>query len=214
MSGRRNRTRCRDSVTVQPAPLISLFVLPSSSTPPHPPGSPLLSYRARGDKYYRDCDIRAIPRVAIYVTRSRDSRLRSRLLGDGDARGRGEKVRGSREKRTRREARGGEGGEDAPPETTHTLVLERGCCIDRPNFDSGIKVEFDEARKERRRLRKIQARAKFHPLAKFIVARIFARPLPRDVSLFATRFKVKSRRERAYIPQSVSRRCLSIARLR
>lgn len=91
MSGRRNRTRCRDSVTVQPAPLISLFVLPSSSTPPHPPGSPLLSYRARGDKYYRDCDIRAIPRVAIYVTRSRDSRLRSRLLGDGDARGEGGK---------------------------------------------------------------------------------------------------------------------------
>lgn len=166
MSGRRNRTRCRDSVTVQHTPLISLFVLPSSS--PTLSTRSLLSHRACGDKYYRDCDIHAIPRVAIYVTRSRDSRLRSRLLGDGDARARGEGARGEECEGRERGRRGGRGEEVKAARTRirrrHTLVLKwGGCCIDRPNFDNGIKVEFGEARREKKRrercrLKKIQAR--------------------------------------------------------
>lgn len=201
MSGRRNRTRCRDSVTVQHTPLISPFVLPSSS--PTLSTRSLLSHRARGDKYYRDCDIRAIPRVAIYVTRSRDSRLRSRLLGDGDARGGGEggRVRGSREKQTRRKGRRGEGGEDAHPEATHARprmgrLLYRSTEFRQRN-QSRVRRSAKREKKKRCRLKKIQARnglsSQIHRDLHICVLYLLC-----NVSLFVTRFKLKPRCERVY----------------
>lgn len=98
MSGRRNHS-CRDSVTVQHAPLISLFAL--SSLPPTlarlgvatPPGLSTAHARMREDRreYYRDCDIRGDSSSRdLRDSQPRSRRLRATSLGAKGAREGGE----------------------------------------------------------------------------------------------------------------------------
>lgn len=116
MSGQRNHS-CRDSVTVQHAPLISLFALSPSSHPrpflPSVATPPGLSHRARanagrktGANITAIATSAAIPRVAIYVTRSRD--LVAFALLHKARKGRGGRIRNRRRRRSKRGEREGE----------------------------------------------------------------------------------------------------------
>lgn len=104
MSGRRNHS-CRDSVTVQHAPLISLFAL----SPSHPlpslrrhPSWPFHRARASAARknrreYYRDCDIRDDSSSRdLRDSQLRSRRLRATLLGAKGVRGEGKKIRSRR----------------------------------------------------------------------------------------------------------------------
>lgn len=97
--------------------------------------------------YYRDCDIRAIPRVAIYVTRSRYIvasfvllRGADEVVKEGHGRARGKNCRrGGQEVRRGRRSYD---DEDAYP--VNTLVLEWGLLHRSAEFiDDWIEVEVD-----------------------------------------------------------------------
>lgn len=166
MSGRRNHS-CRDSVTVQHAPLISLFALslppgllprPASRVPPPrcvAPSPPLLAFPPRTREcgkedrreYYRDCDIRGDSSSRDL----RDSQPRSRRLRATSLRrerGTAGRIRNGR-RRSGGERREGGARENrawrgrASGEVTRPTKQGVGC-IDWPYFDDRIEVEIDE----------------------------------------------------------------------
>lgn len=117
MSGRRNHS-CRDSVTVQHAPLISLFALSLSPGPlPRPataPSPPLPAFPPRTREcgkedrreYYRDCDIRGDSSSRdLRDSQPRSRRLRATSLGR--ERGTAGRIRNKRRRRSGGERREG-----------------------------------------------------------------------------------------------------------
>lgn len=168
-AARRNHSRAgipsRCNMRATCPPVISLFALRDILFPPSLSLSLLRANDAGGwrggerrveeDQHecYRDCDIRAFPQVAIYVTRERRRRRRDLVVAFALTSEREEETNrhgaGGGTVRRRRERGREEIAQREDARIRRRLVVERGLrSIDRPNFKYQL-IEYNESERER-----------------------------------------------------------------